>query len=127
MRKKHLYSVVRSFVVILFIAFSILPAPARAEQCYSPCKEGLNEYKNVSWVCTYDRLGNQTGYGNVDYDNYDHAKCQMTVKGQYKNVMLDIGHVKSSKECLEDKCIPKVEETCGPLDRCADPKNWRKW
>lgn len=105
----------------------ILPVSALADQCYSACKEGPAEYKGITWVCTYDRLGNYMGHGNVDPENFDFAKCQMTIKGRYTNVLLDIGHVKSLNECMTEKCIPKVEEACGEQDRCSDKKNWRKW
>ncbi len=117
-------TVIFSLFILLLIGFSL---PAWAEQCYTGCKEGPKEYSSgVTWICTYDRLGNVTGVSNVDVEDYKSSVCQLTVRGSLKNVGIDYGHHKNFKECLEELCLPKISESCGELDRCNNVKNWRK-
>jgi len=114
-------------LALLLLIFAILPASAEAERCYTGCKDGPKEHSSgITWVCNYDRVGNNTGFGQIDLEDYSYSVCKMTIRGQYKNYLQVNGKAKSFRECLTDYCIPKVEEVCGERDRCADQKNWLK-
>lgn len=102
--------------------------PAAAENCYTGCKEGPKEYSSgVTWICTYDRTGNRLGFSNADMDGKRDSVCQLTIRGLFKNIAIDYGSYEDIQQCLQELCIPKVQETCGELDRCNNVKNWRKY
>ncbi len=60
----------------------------------------------------------------MDAEEDFQARCSLSIKGQGKEIMLEIGSFKSFSECLTEKCILKVEEACSNQDPCVDPKNW---
>ena len=114
--------------VVMFIS-GPLSKSSWAEQCYTGCKEGAKEHgSGVTWICTYDRLGNKHGYGEVkDVEDFSYSTCTLTIRGQFKTMGIKYGQYKSYKECLQELCIPKVSESCGELDRCNEEKNWKKY
>lgn len=115
-------------VLIVSTMMLLSSIPAAAEQCYTGCKEGPKEYTSgVTWICTYDRAGNRMGFSNIDAENKRDSVCQLTIRGQFKNIAIDFGHYEDIQECMREICIPKVLETCGELDRCNNAKNWRKY